>query len=139
MSIRTRVWAKSHNQWDRVSKHANACLLLKPVFNQNTTSCVQFMRYCTHNTQVTIRTASAQAHGKLHKTQVTFPWSPFYQTLWLTCMNQSRFSNSFAKLKHFKTSMSLQKPLPYWCFKNNTQECEGNKSCNNIVMKECLL
>ena len=68
-----------------------------------------------------------------------FQWSPFYQTLWLICMNQSKFSNSFAKLKHFKTSMSLQKLFPYWCFKNNTQKCEGNKRCDNTVITECLL
>lgn len=100
MFIRTRVGAKSHNKWNRVSKHANACLLLKPVFNQNTTSCVQFMLYCNHNTQVTNELHLQKHMENFIKHKLCSHATLFTKTLWLVCINQTKFSNSFAKLKN---------------------------------------
>lgn len=136
MFTRIRVRVDRENERYRVSNHANACLLLKPVFNQNTTSDVQFLPWCNRNTQVTTYNCTCTRTWKILLTQHTnmFP----LMLSWLICIKQSKFSNSYAKVKHFKTSISLQS----W-YHTSAMSKQPHKHvkerCDNIVMKECRL
>jgi hypothetical protein len=134
MFIRMRVETNRQNKWDWVSKHANACLLLKPVFNQNTTSCAQFMLYCNRNTQVTITTASAQAH-KNFVTHKYVPVNPFLQIFWIICIKHSKFSNSVAKLEHLKHQYHYKSCNHTSALQNkHTKKCKGGWGESVIIL-----